>query len=290
MSPAIAVPSHYNYVAAFLTLACNLKCSYCINHLSGPAQKKGFLKGEEWIQALNRLELPTDLPITLQGGEPTVHPHFYQIVKGLREDIAIDLLTNLQFNPIEFSKIISPARLKRDSQYASIRATYHPETMAWGSLLEKVIWMKEKGYAITIYGILHPRDQVEILRAQASAQALGVEFKTKEFLGEYEGQIYGSYRFQGAVFNKDISKCLCKTSELLIGVDGNTYRCHHDLYNKFNHQGNLLDKSFAINDSFKPCERFGNCNPCDVKIKNNRHQQWDHTSVEIKQIENYSGI
>jgi hypothetical protein len=203
MSPVIALPSHYNYVAAFLTLACNLKCSYCINHLSGPAQKTGFLKGEEWIQALNRLELPADLPITLQGGEPTVHPHFFQIVKGLREDLSIDLLTNLQFNPIEFSKNISPARLKRNSQYASIRTTYHPETMNWGILLEKVVWMKEKGYAICIYGILHPRDKVEILRAQASAQELGIEFKTKEFLGEYEGQIYGNYRFEGAVFNKE---------------------------------------------------------------------------------------
>jgi hypothetical protein len=282
----IVLPPQYNYVAAFLTLACNLKCSYCINHLSGPAQKKGFTKGEDWINALNRLILPVDLPVTLQGGEPTVHPHFYQIVKGLREDLSIDLLTNLQFDPIEFSKNISPDRLRRDAKYASIRVTYHPETMKWDYLREKVLWMKEKGFAICVYGILHPRHQAEIMRAQAESLNMGIDFRTKEFLGEYNGQIYGNYRYDGAVFSKDLAHCLCKTSELLIGVDTDIYRCHHDLYNRYNPQGNLLDKSLVINDIFRPCERFGNCNPCDVKIKNNRYQQWGHTSVEIKHIEN----
>lgn len=284
MLKKLDIPTNYNYVGVFLTLACNLTCSYCINHLSGKAQKKGFLIGDEWITILNRLNLPANLPISLQGGEPTVHPHFYHIVKNLRENTPIDLLTNLQFDPIEFSKHISPSRLKRDAAYANIRVTYHPETMSWNNLVEKVTWMKEHDYSICIYGILHPRDEQEILRAKSVADKLGIDFRVKEFLGVYEGKIYGNYSIPEAVFNTKVSTCLCKTTELLIGTDGNAYRCHHDLYNKYNPIGNLLDNEFEINDEFKLCDRFGNCNPCDLKIKNNRFQEWGHTSVEIKNI------
>lgn len=280
----VILPEHFNYVGIFLTLNCNLKCSYCINHLSGAAEKKGFLNGQDWITAINRLSLPQNLPVSLQGGEPTVHPHFYKIINGIREDIPIDLLTNLQFDPIEFSKRIAPERLRRESKYASIRVSYHPETMNWNVLREKVIWMKNKGYSIGLYGILHPRDKDEILRAQSAAQNFGIDFRTKEFLGTYEGKIYGDYLYEGSVFNDKNKNCLCKTSELLIGSDGGVYRCHHDLYNKYRPQGNLLDESFIVRNEFIACDRFGKCNPCDVKIKNNRYQEWGHTSVLIKDI------
>lgn len=284
MSTPLVLPPHYNYVGVFLTLACNLKCTYCINNSSGVVQKKGHLSGEEWVSHLNRLQLPTDIPITLQGGEPSIHPHFYKIINGIRNDLSIDLLTNLQFDVLEFAKNIAPDRLKRRSEYASIRVTYHPETMEWAPLIRKVKWMQQEGYDICVYGILHPRDEAEIFRAQASASEQGVKFKTKEFLGQYNGNIYGNYRYPQAVFGKKTSTCFCKTSELLIGAEGNAYRCHHDLYNQINPQGNISHMDFSINDIFKICQFLGRCNPCDIKIKTNRHQQWGHTSVEIKDI------
>jgi sulfatase maturation enzyme AslB (radical SAM superfamily) len=281
MSILISLPENYNYVAVFLTLACNLKCSYCINHLSGDAKKQGYLPGEQWISLLNRLNLKKDLPLTFQGGEPTVHPDFYQIIKGLREDLSIDLLTNLQFDPTVFKKQISPERLKRDSKYSSIRVTYHPETMNWQKLLEKVLYLKKNNYSVSVFGILHPRDEVEIKRAQAEAIKLEIDFRVKDFLGIHNDKIFGSYKYANACFGEQELHCLCKTSELLIGAGGDVYRCHHDLYNQFNAQGNLAQENFAIINDFRPCERYGKCNPCDIKIKNNRFQEWGHCSVEI---------
>jgi MoaA/NifB/PqqE/SkfB family radical SAM enzyme len=277
----ISLPGDYNYVAAFLTLACNLKCSYCINHLSGNAKKKGYLSGREWIQLLNRLDLSNDLPVTLQGGEPSVHPDFYQIINGIKENLSIDLLTNLQFDPAVFAKNISPERLKRDSKYSSIRVTYHPETMNWNELVEKVLYLKNKKYSISIFGILHPRDEKEIISAQEKATLLDIDFRVKEFLGTYNNTIHGTYKYSNASFEAKTTNCLCRTSELLIGSNGDAYRCHHDLYNQINPQNNLLDPDFKITDEFKPCSKFGNCNPCDIKIKNNRYQEWGHSSVEI---------
>ncbi len=74
---------------------------------------------------------------------------------------------------------------------------------------------------------------------------------------------------------------LCKTTELIVGPGGEVYRCHHDLYEGFPPIGNLLDEAFQIKDIFKPCSVYGFCNPCDIKVKTNRFQQYGHTSIEI---------
>ena len=59
------------------------------------------------------------------------------------------------------------------------------------------------------------------------------------------------------------------------------YQCHHDLYENFPSVGNILDPEFQIEEAFRNV-MFWFCNPCDVKIKTNRFQQFGHTSVEIK--------
>ena len=82
---------YHNYVAFFPTLACNLQCSYCINlHGTGSRYqqaKRANLTPEEWIQATNRLILRDDLPLTFQGGEPTLYKGFYKIVNEVKEEI-----------------------------------------------------------------------------------------------------------------------------------------------------------------------------------------------------------
>jgi len=62
------------------------------------------------------------------------------------------------------------------------------------------------------------------------------------------------------------------------------YRCHHDLYKGFPHIGNLLEPEFDIEDIFRDCDQYGDCNPCDLKIKTNRFQKFGHCSVDIKDI------
>jgi len=40
---------------------------------------------------LNRLDCPVDLPITLQGGEPSLHPDFIWIIKNIKKSLNIDI-------------------------------------------------------------------------------------------------------------------------------------------------------------------------------------------------------
>jgi len=278
----IKFPQGYNYIACFLTLNCNLKCEYCINYFGGGnGFKKPTIEGEKWVRMLNRLDCPGDLPVTLQGGEPGLHPDFIWIIKNLKKSLNIDILTNLNFGIEEFIGNIDPVRLSRKSPYPNIRASYHPSYMDLDDLLKKVLKMQRSGFSIGIFAILHPKFKREVLEAQEKCHNLGIDFRTKEFLGVFNGQLYGRYLYPDAVGNIHRRRCLCKTTELIIGPEGNVYRCHHDLYKDLAPVGNLLEPNFEIKDIFRECSHFGECNPCDIKIKTNRFQVYGHTSIEI---------
>ncbi len=284
--PAIVLPPRYGYIAAFLTMACNLRCSYCINWFRDPrAGGAGMMDGADWARGLNRILSRPDRPITLQGGEPSLHPGFYDLLAHLREDITIDLLTNLQFDVEEFMARVPPGRIRRDAPYASIRVSYHPETMDLDETRGKVLRLLERGYSVGIWAVRHPGQIKEIESAAARCGADGIDFRFKDFLGEYQGCLHGQYKYPEAVSGTVGPPVTCRTSELLIAPSGHVYRCHSDLYASRTPIGHLLDEAFDVQDIFRPCEAYGLCNPCDIKVKTNRFQQFGHTSVEIRTLE-----
>lgn len=280
MKPII-LADNFNYIAVFLTLACNLECNYCINRIGEFGYEKGHLTGEEWVCGLNRIVSRTDLPVTLGGGEPSLHPEFFDIINGVRQELNIDLLTNLQCDLKLFAQHVPPARLKRNAPYASIRVSYHPKVMALAPLAERVLTLQELGYSIGIWGVLHPEQEQEIMQAREYCLALGIDFRCKEFLGTFDEKMYGSIKYPGACNRQEIKRVQCRSNELIIGPTGNIYRCHGDLYEGRKPIGHILDPDFEIVDRFRTCHLFGRCNPCDVKVKTNRFQVAGHTSVEI---------
>lgn len=286
--PPIKIPEQYNYIGVFLTLACNYKCSYCINSHGSLKVERKNLNGKDWVRALNRIE--GSLPVTLQGGEPSLHPDFYFIINNLKPGLNIDLLTNLQFDIDEFSRRISPDRIKRDAPYASIRVSYHPKAMDLDKTLSDVRTLLDRGYNVGIWAVLYPPEHDHILEAKKTAQNMGIDFRTKEFLGIYNGKLYGTYAYESACNCRGLSECECKTTELLIAPDGHVYQCHSHLYDSYKPVGNILDASFNIEYVFRRCDHFGKCNPCDIKVKTNRFQEYGHTSVLIKKQEQYGYV
>ena len=280
----LKIPHNYNYIGAFLTLSCNYRCSYCLNRFGALKTNHKLLSGEEWVSGLNRIICPENIPVTLQGGEPSLHKDFIYILNNLKPKLKIDILTNLQFDVDEFIKKVSPKRLKRSASYASIRISFHPEVMDLNDTIHKTLKMLNSGFNVGVWGILHPSYEEVILRAREICQSRGIDFRTKEFLGNYNGRLYGTYKYEGACDYKNAGNVKCKTTELLIGPEGSIYRCHSDLYEKRSAIGHIIENKLVIADEDRQCIFFGRCNPCDVKIKTNRFQKYGHTSVEIKSI------
>ena len=279
--PKIKISKSYNYVEAYLTFRCEMGCHYCINKQDGLVHYEE-MPAKDWIIGLSRL-VTDDIPITLGGGEPTMHTDFYDIVQGL--DKPMDLLTNGDFMPLSFMGSVGAKKFKRGMPYASIRFSYHSGYTRLYELLRQVRFMQKRGYEVGIWAVAHPACINDIMFAKRIAEEeFGIDFRLKDFLGEFKGKLYGSYKYPKAV-DKIAKKCLCKPSELLISPNGKLFRCHRDLYKNENSYGHILDEKVEIPDKFMPCDKYGLCNGCDIKQKFDRYQRTGHCSVEIKELE-----
>ncbi|MDO8517076.1 MAG: radical SAM protein [Nanoarchaeota archaeon] len=292
MIKEVIIPENYKYISAFLTMRCNLGCSFCLNKFSDKFYEKEFkeLSGKNWVDSLNKLKSKPDIPITFSGGEPFLHKDFIYILNNIKSELNIDILTNLQWGNKGIERFISevnPERIKRDSPYSSMRVSYHPEQMDAENLINSVKKMKDAGFSIGIWAVLYPSPQQlsAINQMQFRCKDAGIEFRLKEFTGEYKGELYGDYsKYLNSAFQEKTTDCLCKTSELLIGPSGDVYRCHRDVFSEENAIDNITDPNFEIKEVFRKCNNYGQCHPCDVKSKTNYKQEIGHTSVEIKEI------
>lgn len=243
---------------------------------------------DDWITAANRLVLRNDLPLTLQGGEPTQYPGFFQFVNGVKPEIKMDLMTNLMFDVDAFIANVPVWRFTREAPYAAIRASYHPGQNNIDDLIAKINKLQAAGFKIGLYGIEHPDATIRshILEVQDRCLKQGLDFRLKEFLGEYDGKMYGTFKYNNCVQGETFRICECRTTEIIVDPAGYVYKCHADLYNSRNSIAHILDSDFTEEriDEFRDCSFYGTCNPCDVKVKTNRFQIFGHTSVEIRNI------
>ncbi|TLD95149.1 radical SAM protein [Helicobacter jaachi] len=292
-------PPPYNYIALFLTLNCNLACPYCINLNEANATRKSVMRAhiepEEWLNFINRLDIRDengvwrdDIPLTLQGGEPTTYKGFYKLVNGIPDKFKLDLLTNFMFNVDEFIDKIPAYKFTRDAKYAAIRVSYHPGQNKIQDLIAKHHKMRDAGFYVGIYSVATPSNLEHIKKVQEICLKEGIDFRLKEYLGFDGKEWYGTYKYPQAIAQNVNRFCDCKTTELLISPNGNVYRCHSDLYESRTPVGSILNPDFRIEDIYRPCFVFGHCNPCDIKVKTNRLQEFGHTSVDIKHIRDLS--
>jgi hypothetical protein len=204
----------------------------------------------------------------------------------------MDILTNLQWGDEGIQRFIDeidPRKINRDAKYPSIRVSYHPDQMGDGEkLVKNVKKLQDAGFSIGIYSVLYPSpEQLQAInQMQFRCADEGILFRLKEFLGKYDGEMYGNYtKYPDAVDSQEFKECSCKTSEFILGPNGSVYQCHRDLYHEENSVGNITSLDFQIEDKFRFCNKYGECNPCDVKVKTNYKQELGHTSVEIKDIQ-----
>jgi hypothetical protein len=262
--PKLNLPDSLNYVGVFLTLECNLRCSYCINDPQQTGQRdvlfpiksnslRNCLSPSEWARALNRIPYRQDLPITLQGGEPML----YWKSKGLGIILSetphyFDLLTNFALKPDVFFNSLNgqQRKLVRDAPYPSIRVSYHSDEMnrAWHGngfteLVKRCEALRDFGFCVSpvkaesdigIYMVAHPENRVTA--EMESTYAGRVHFEAKEYLGMHDGKLYGHYLYPfstdliAAGIHPQTLTCECRTSELLVDPLGFVWGCHFYLY------------------------------------------------------------
>jgi len=263
-----------NYIGVILTFKCRLGCTYCINR-AGTLVPRKEITVDEWMKILSPLQTREDLPITLQGGEPTEYPGFYELATRLHEaGKKVDLLTNGEFDVNEFMRMTVPQMFRRSAPYASIRFSFHANTDET-LLMWKVMKLQIAGYSVGIWGLDHPSMKERNAKVAGYCKEMGIDFRMKEYLDETHGTYKYPEGIRGSILEHDV---LCHPSELLFAPDGKLHPCHHFLYAG----GAEVSKGQELAPVV--CPDFGLCNPCDVKLKTNRLQEGGHCSVRIEKL------
>ena len=250
------VPSSYNYIAAFLTLNCPYRCSYCVNWDDRSYKEKS---GEYWVDNLNRLE--TDLSVTLSGGEPTTHKDFYYIVNNCKH--RLELLTNLSFDIDMFIASVDANVFNNDRSFAPIRASFHSDWMDLDKTIEKIRKLSAAGFRVALYCVETDTNREAIERMYKQDD---IDFQTKPLLPSEPSD---SVDVEGE----------CRTRELIIGPDGSIFKCHRDMYKKeypIGELGNITN----IEYKFRKCNNAVDCHPCDSKIKRDRFGKPGYCAID----------
>jgi len=296
----IKVPAHYllgnNYWAAFLTFKCTGNCSYCIQHVckdefmkARVEYEKNLLSGEEWVEYLNRLQRWNNMRLGLIGGEPTLHPDFFDIVnnvKGYYKTITTNLTSD---NILKFGTEIQ----SRDN--LRINTSFHPKLISVDEFADKIHLLRGQGFFI---------DQIAMVDTPSTNFGgyhqkflkRGIHITPQTFLGECEGEWYPNpdstaakdygetgindrAKYEAGFQCKQKQQALCYSTRFLMAPDGGIYRCHYQLYSGRDKQGGIRERTFPIDQDYRLCNDFGFCNPCDFP-----HVQFKGVTIPIEQI------
>ncbi|MCP4220903.1 MAG: radical SAM protein [bacterium] len=284
----VSIPGNYDYVGVYLTDKCHLSCDYCItrHHNSDFGKTSAvLLDADSWIAGLNRLVLPEGIPLTLQGGEPFLYKGIWEILNNLEHKV--DILTALPpfLEKKHFQQLKTLNWNKREAPYPTIRVSYHKGQNDYERLIERIADLQDM-LSIGLFYLEHPGHSVsEIEALREYAAKYGVELRTKEFLGKWQGKQYGNLLYKDAAKGSPLGIFVkCRNTVVPIGPDGTIHRCHSNLY--FNRKdsaiGNITADELVFPDTHLDCKHYGLCNECDVKVKTNHLQIFGYTSVDIE--------
>lgn len=287
----IKVPIQYlfdAYWSAFLTFNCTGNCWYCIQHVCKDSflearvdYEKNKLSGEEWVNFYNRLQKWHSQKLGIIGGEPTIHPDFFEVVNGVKgfyRTITTNLSTKaiLQFD----HKIENKDNLR-------INTSFHPKLMTVDAFAERIHLLRDQGFYIDQIAMVDTHE-VDFRKYHTEFLARGITIQPQTFLGIFDGELYpnaessmmedhGETGINNRTTFMDGFSCarktqvLCSSGRFLVAPDGGIYRCHYQLYSGVDKQGDVRTGEFPIEQDYRLCEDYGFCNPCDFPSVSFKH-------------------
>jgi len=264
------------YVAYFIDLRCNYRCSYCIQD---DINRKEYDKTsvDRVINYLKKEVKPRESDLTIIGGEPTLSADFSYVVESLCNDFYITIGTNLSTRFYkDFEGFISWAKKVK----VRWNVSYHPEFMDIDLFIERVKKIQEARIEMDQVSAVKLELLSETDRKKLESAGIGFTYQAPLGLDEASGELlpktddhpdFNYERYQEMCGKKIKETRRCRTVDYdgharhLISSDGTIYNCHHLLY-KEKHPIGHIDNGWPEN-ILDPivCGEYGHCNPCDFR-------------------------
>ena len=262
------------YVAYFIDLRCNYRCSYCSQD---DINRREYDKTsvDRVIHYLKSEVKPRETDLTIIGGEPTLSADFSYVVESLCNDFFITITTNLStrfFKDFEgFIKWAKKVKIRWN-------VSYHPEFMDIKIFIERVKKIQEARIDMDQVSAV----KLDLLslddRKKLENADIGFTYQTRTGIDDESGELFPKksdhpdfnyVRYQEMCGKQIKETRKCRTVDYdgharhLISSDGTIYNCHHLLYIQKDPIGHI-DNGWPKN-ILDPivCSEYGHCNPTD---------------------------
>lgn len=176
----IGEPSSALKVNWALTKMCNYNCSYCFGHTK--LDKSKFSSPKDLINAA-RLILDLDRSqywFTLSGGEPTIHPGFFDlqdVIFESKKPVRVHVITNGSRGPKFFDRWVS----RSNEHNLSVSLSFHTEHADFGKIREIVEILSFSSINTHISLMFHPemKDTTEKIHQYLCALREKAAFRCK---------------------------------------------------------------------------------------------------------------
>lgn len=140
---------------------CNYKCDYCYARTGDNTWGKITSEQvtDDVMNNLSKIEGMKE--VFVLGGEPTLHPRYFNIIEGLYKINGVEVLGNITNGMYtEYKTFVDRHRPFMDKFYWNI--TYHPSQADTTTFKETVSYIHEEGYILNINLLLDVRYKPEI--------------------------------------------------------------------------------------------------------------------------------
>ena len=252
-----------------LTRVCNYNCSWCNQRqdLTQPTFDMSeshrvvidhaITPGREWIEGLNEFPYKDDYTkIIFTGGEPSIHPDFFDIVTKVEGYKHKMIISNLSFDVSALIKVC----MEKNS-YILVQPSFQFEFAKFEPFLAKMKLLDENR-------MLSRFIPVSIVDVPDSSKPRELKRRFKEHgfdasLFKFEGYYKGGFNYadiDGFGSRGKKPPVLCSSVCNCVRPNGNVTFCQTDTY-KSDAQafGNIFDKQYVDIPLKRVCHKYGRC-------------------------------
>lgn len=252
-----------------LTRSCNYNCSWCNQRydLTKPMYnmrdsarrifKNTLRSGQEWIEGLNSNPGKSEYDrLVFSGGEPSLHPDFFDIVSKVKDYRSVIVVTNLSF---DISKLINACR--DSNSHVIVQPSFHFEFVAFEPFVKKMKAL-DKYHLLSNFipvSIVDLPDRKEPRDYKKKFKQEGYTASIYKFEGYYDGKfIYSDVKGFGSL--GECRSVSCSSSVNFACPNGDVVFCPSDTYsNEVKTYGNICDKISTVVPDQRNCDRYGAC-------------------------------
>ncbi|PNR96544.1 radical SAM protein [Petrotoga olearia] len=166
-----------------LTDGCNLNCKYCYRRED--IRKSTFIDSEKLKVMVEKLNKETLSMVEITGGEPTLHPHFTEILKYILErGITVGVLTNGVKLPENSTEELEPYADKiiwgvsLDSYDPEYHDKFRGKKGAWESTVKNIKKLVNHNFFVRVAMVVTPENIDQLDKTAELSVNLGARFFT----------------------------------------------------------------------------------------------------------------